>query len=79
MPTPTGVGDIQRFLGLVTYVSKFVENMSERTAPLRALLKKMQYLRGTKYTMMRLMILKVYLHKVRVSSFLMQMFLALSL
>lgn len=40
MPTPTNVGEIQRFLGLVTYLGRFIPNLSERTAPLRELIKK---------------------------------------
>lgn len=36
---PTNKKDLQRFLGLVTYVGKFVNNLSEITHPLRQLLK----------------------------------------
>lgn len=39
IPKPNDKTDLQRFLGLVTYISKFVENLSEKTAPLRLLLK----------------------------------------
>ncbi|KAG5883255.1 hypothetical protein JTB14_036104 [Gonioctena quinquepunctata] len=40
MPQPKNKEDIQRFLGLVTYVGRFIENLSEKTAPLRELIKK---------------------------------------
>lgn len=37
---PTNKTELQRFLGMVTYLSKFIPNMSERTQPLRKLLEK---------------------------------------
>ena len=40
MPEPHDKKGVQRFLGMVNYVSKFVPNMSEITSPLRELLKK---------------------------------------
>uniref|UniRef100_A0A1Y1LD52 Reverse transcriptase domain-containing protein n=1 Tax=Photinus pyralis TaxID=7054 RepID=A0A1Y1LD52_PHOPY len=40
MPKPVNKEEIQRFLGLVTYVGKFIKNLSDKTAPLRSLLKK---------------------------------------
>lgn len=40
MPRPENKTDIQRFLGYITYVGKFIQNLSELTAPLRSLLKK---------------------------------------
>ena len=40
MPIPTCKKDIQRFLGLVNYVGRFLSNLSEITAPMRKLLKK---------------------------------------
>lgn len=40
MPMPLNVKDVERFLGLVTYVGKFVPNLSEKTSPLRELLRK---------------------------------------
>lgn len=40
MPKPENVKDLERFLGIVTYVSNFIQNFSEKTAPLRELLKK---------------------------------------
>ena len=40
MPTPNCKGDIERFLGMITYIAKFVPNLSEMSAPLRELLKK---------------------------------------
>lgn len=39
MKSPENKKDLQRFLGMVTYVSRFVSNLSEKTAPLREILK----------------------------------------
>lgn len=38
MPTPTCTKDVQRILGMVNYLAKFVPNMSTRTTALRKLL-----------------------------------------
>ena len=38
MPRPADKAGIQRLLGMLNYVSKFVPNMSDLTAPLRELL-----------------------------------------
>ena len=40
MPTPKCKKDLQRYLGMVNYLGKFVPRMSEYTAPLRTLLQK---------------------------------------
>ena len=40
MPAPENRSDLQRFLGMVTYLGKFVPNLSEVSAPLRVLLEK---------------------------------------
>jgi transposase InsO family protein len=40
MPTPKSKKELQRFLGMVNYLGKFVKNMADITAPLRILLKK---------------------------------------
>ena len=40
MPEPHNRQDLQRLLGMVNYLSQYIPNMSEITAPLRALLKK---------------------------------------
>ena len=40
MPNPTTVKELQRFLGIVNYLSKFIPNVVEVTAPLRQLLEK---------------------------------------
>lgn len=40
MPIPSNVKDVERFLGLVTYVGSFIPKLSEQTALLRELLKK---------------------------------------
>ena len=41
MPSPNNVGEVRRFLGLVTQQAKYLTNLVERTEPLRALLKKL--------------------------------------
>lgn len=40
MPKPENEKDLERFLGLVTYVGSFIPNLSERTHKLRELLRK---------------------------------------
>ena len=35
MPVPVNREELQRFLGVVTYLSKFILNMSQKSAPLR--------------------------------------------
>ena len=40
MPTSTNVTELQRVLGLVTFLGSYIPNMSARTAPLRQLLDK---------------------------------------
>ena len=40
MPAPENKSDLQRFLGMVTYLGKFVPNLSEVSALLRVLLEK---------------------------------------
>lgn len=37
MPTPECKKDVERFLGMVTYLAKFIPNMSQHTEPLRGL------------------------------------------
>lgn len=39
-PRPKNAAEISRFLGLITYYSAFIPNLSSRTAPLRRLLQK---------------------------------------
>lgn len=39
MPSPGNKKDLQRFLGLITYVGRFIPNLSEETTLLRTLLK----------------------------------------
>ena len=48
MPLPTSPAELQRFLGMVNYLGKFIPNLSDETAPLRALLKK-----GTEFLMQK--------------------------
>ena len=40
MPPPESKQDLRRLLGMVNYLSQYIPNMSEITAPLRSLLKK---------------------------------------
>ena len=40
MDTPRQKEELQRFLGMVTYISMFIPNMSQTAAPLRSLLEK---------------------------------------
>ena len=40
MPTPTNKEKVRRFLGVVTYLSRFSEDLSTKSEPLRTLLKK---------------------------------------
>ena len=39
-PAQTNITDLQRFLGMVNQVAKFVKNLASMTEPLRALLRK---------------------------------------
>ena len=39
-PLPRSVNELQRFLGVINYLGKFIPNLTEHTAPLRNLLKK---------------------------------------
>ena len=36
MPTPINATELQRMLGMVTYLGRYIPNMSARTAPLRS-------------------------------------------
>ena len=40
LPQPNNISDLRRLLGMVNHVGKFVENLTDVTAPLRELLKK---------------------------------------
>lgn len=40
MPRPQNVKDVERFLGLITYVGRFIPNLSDKSHKLRELLKK---------------------------------------
>ena len=40
MPLPRSVNDLQRFLGMISYLGKFIPNLAEHATPLRNLLKK---------------------------------------
>jgi len=40
MPSPTSVDEVRRLLGMINYLSKFIHNLSDVTAPIRVLLKK---------------------------------------
>ncbi|KAK9686310.1 hypothetical protein QE152_g37289 [Popillia japonica] len=39
MPEPQNKKDVQRFLGLVTYVGRFIKNLSHKSQPLREIIK----------------------------------------
>ena len=39
MPVPENKEDLQRFLGMITYLSTFIPNFSKESQPLRELLK----------------------------------------
>jgi hypothetical protein len=39
LPTPSCVKELQSFLGMVQYLSPFIPNVSDKTAPLHELLK----------------------------------------
>ena len=39
MPSPKNKQDVQRLLGMLTYVSRFIKNFTNKTEPLRSLLK----------------------------------------
>ena len=40
LPTPTNITELQEFLGMVTYLSIFIPDLSTLTAPLHELFKK---------------------------------------
>ena len=40
IPLPNSVNELQRFLGMITYLGNFIPNLVEVTSPLRTLLKK---------------------------------------
>jgi hypothetical protein len=40
MSGPTNKQDLQRFMGMLAYLSKFIPNIAEESAPLRRLLEK---------------------------------------
>ena len=40
MPSPANKEDLQRFLGMITYLSKFIPHFSQIASPLRQLLEK---------------------------------------
>ena len=40
MPAPQNVTEVQQFLGIIQYLSPFIPNLADHTAPLRALTKK---------------------------------------
>ncbi len=48
MPTPQDKEDLQRFLGMITYLSAFLPNLAKRAQPIRDLLKKDYLLNGMK-------------------------------
>ena len=40
VPFPNSVNELQRFLGMITYLRKFIPNLAEVTSPLCTLLNK---------------------------------------
>ena len=40
LPSPTDIAAVQRFLGMIGYVSKFTPNMAEITKPLQTVIQK---------------------------------------
>ena len=40
MPLPRSVNELQRFLGMVNYLGKFISNLARHTTPLHNILKK---------------------------------------
>jgi hypothetical protein len=40
MPEPSTKQELQRFIGMIQYLAKFIPGLSEKSAPLRSLLKK---------------------------------------
>ena len=40
MPEPSTKQELQRFIGMIQYLAKFIPDLSEKAAPLRSLLKK---------------------------------------
>ena len=40
MPLPNSANELQQFLGMITYLGKFIPNLTEVNSPLRTLLKK---------------------------------------
>jgi len=47
MPRPQNVKEVRSFLGLITYYASFIKNLSQKTAPLRTLLKKDKHFQWT--------------------------------
>ena len=54
MPKPTSKTDLQRFLEMVAYLSKFIPNLSDKTKELRELILKEQFGTLMKYTSVNL-------------------------
>ena len=40
LPSPTNITDLQKVLGIITYLAPFIPHLSDLTAPMRDLLKK---------------------------------------
>lgn len=59
IPRPATVDDVRRFLGMVTYYSRFIPKLSSITFPLRQLLKKIQNFIGLLVVKQRFYNLKV--------------------
>ena len=59
MPVPADKAEVQRFLGMCQYLSKFCHNLSEQSCHWGALLKMTLYVYGLKVTKQRLTQLNV--------------------
>ena len=64
MKEPSDKKELQRFLGMINYVGKFIPNLAEHTAPLRKLLRKTLVIDLHKSTERVLLNLKKQLHLV---------------
>ena len=40
LPSPTNITDLQKVLGIITYLAPFIPHLSDPTAPMRDLIKK---------------------------------------
>ena len=72
MPEPTSKKELQRFLGIITYLGKFIPNLSDLTALFAASLRKMPFTHLTKDRKKHSPPSKLSSHPAQSSSFLIQ-------